>query len=147
MFILYVLECMLFFFVFGLSDEELLLITTGSPMNISDFLVGLAGWMVLSAIVFGVIISVKYLRNRNELKKRWRINGFTGKKDFFKCLIISLCFGVVGLGIGLPLYFLFTSEMVKIVGSIIAFIGGVCMIGGALGTLYSFIWKNFSVKQ
>ena len=54
---------------------------------------------------------------------------------------------MVGLGIGLPLYFLVALEMVKIAGSIIAFIGGVCMIGGALGTLYSFLWKNFSDKQ
>lgn len=154
MFILYVLECMFLMFLQVDNSGPVTLISTKEPMTAKDVMVGYFGWVILISLIFGILLLIKYLRNRRLLKERrkertekgyhQRLHVFTKKgiKEGFILFGMAAIVLVVGIIISI-----FASD-----GSVAQFIGVIMLYGGIITTtasilvpLFKYLWRKLDI--
>ena len=156
MFILYVFECMFLLFLEGGSPggSGLTLITTKQSMTLNDVMVGYWGWVVLALLVFGILLFLKYLRNRDMLKKykkEYEEKGRTYKRKVFTkediktgviLFVVSLVVLIIGILISI---FAKDGSTFYFIGVIVLDIGIITTTTSVLAPLFKYLWRKFDV--
>lgn len=149
MFLIYIFECMIkMFFCIPSAGKIVVLKTTGKEMTVLDFLTGYLGWLVIVLAVFGIIILIKYLRNREKLQQKWKSKKYKNNNPI-KVKLIKIC--AVDFGIGVILFSggfiagLFgNSDIVNLVKQCLIFVGMLFMTISVTHLLFAWLWYKFT---
>ncbi len=158
MFILYVLECMLLLFLEGGSPggsaSAMTLVTTKQPMTISDVVVGYFGWVVLAILIFGILLLIKYLQNRDTIKKYKREceeKGSTYRRKVFTAEDIkswAILFGISLFVLVIGIVFCALAKdgtTFSYISQLIFDIGLMITTSGILIPIFRYLWRKLDV--
>ena len=154
--ILYVFECMLLLFLESGSpgSSGLTLTTTKQPMTLNDFMVGYWGWVILALLIFGILLLIKYLRNRDTLKKykkEYEEKGRTYKRKVFTQEGIKTGFILFGISLVVLIIGILISKLAKddstlyFIGVLVLDIGIITTTAAAFIPLFKYLWRKLDV--
>lgn len=156
MFILYVFECMFLLFLEAGSPggSGLTMTTTKQLMTINDVMVGYWGWVILALLIFGILLLIKYLRNRDTLKKYQKEceeKGRVYKRKVFTPESIKTGFILFGISLFALIIGVLISKLAKdgspfyFIGVIVLDIGIITTTTSVLAPIFKYFWRKLDV--